>query len=58
MIDAVRDADCEVLKLIGDGVLAIFRADDPGEACRCALRAMSSLKAAVKAVNERLVGRM
>jgi adenylate cyclase len=53
VIGAVRGAGGEVLKLIGDGVLAIFRADDPAEACRCALRAMSSLKAAIKVVNER-----
>jgi adenylate cyclase len=55
VIGAVRAAGGEVLKLIGDGVLAIFRADDPAEACRCALRAMSSLKAGIKAVNERRV---
>ncbi|HUL66208.1 MAG TPA: adenylate/guanylate cyclase domain-containing protein [Burkholderiaceae bacterium] len=53
VIGAVRAESGEVLKLIGDGVLAIFRADDPAEACRRALRAMASLKAAVKAVNER-----
>jgi adenylate cyclase len=53
VIGAVRAAGGEVLKLIGDGVLAIFRADDPAEACRGAMRAMSSLKTATKAVNER-----
>ena len=53
VIDAVRAAGGEVLKLIGDGVLAIFRADDPAEACRRAMRAMSGLKAAIRAVNER-----
>ena len=53
VIDAVRGAGGEVLKLIGDGVLAIFRAEDPAEACRCALRAMVGLKAGIKAVNER-----
>ena len=53
VIGAVRTEGGEVLKLIGDGVLAIFRAEDPAEACRCALRATMSLKAAVKAVNER-----
>src|SRR5262249_26093364 len=42
VIGAVRGAGGEVLKLIGDGVLAIFRADDPAEACRRALRGMSS----------------
>ena len=53
VINAVRAAGGEVLKLIGDGVLAIFRADDPPEACRRALRAVSSLKGGIKAVNER-----
>jgi len=53
VIDAVRSEGGEVLKLIGDGVLAIFRADDPSQACRCALRAEASARAAVKAVNER-----
>jgi adenylate cyclase len=53
VIDAVRVAGGEVLKLIGDGVLAIFRADDAAHACRCALRAEASLRSAVKAVNER-----
>jgi adenylate cyclase len=53
VIDAVRVAGGEVLKLIGDGVLAIFRADDAAHACRCALRAEASLRSAVKSVNER-----
>jgi adenylate cyclase len=53
VINAVRAAGGEVLKLIGDGVLAIFRADDSPEACRRALRAVSSLKGGIKAVNER-----
>ena len=53
VIAAVRTAGGEVLKLIGDGVLAIFRADDAAQACRCALRADASLRSGVKAVNER-----
>jgi adenylate cyclase len=53
VIGAVRTDGGEVLKLIGDGVLAIFRADDPAQACRCALRAEASLRSAIKAVNER-----
>ena len=53
VIFAVRDAGGDVLKLIGDGVLAIFRAEDAAHACRCALRAEASLRAGVKAVNER-----
>jgi adenylate cyclase len=53
VIAAVRTAGGEVLKLIGDGVLAIFRADDATQACRCALRAEASLRSGTKAVNER-----
>jgi len=53
VISAVRAAGGEVLKLIGDGVLAIFRADDAAHACRCALRANASLRSGIKAVNER-----
>jgi adenylate cyclase len=53
VIDAVRTAGGDVLKLIGDGVLAIFRADDAARACRCALRAEASLRSGIKAVNER-----
>jgi adenylate cyclase len=53
VIGAVRSEGGEVLKLIGDGVLAIFRADDAAQACRCALRAEASSRAGVKAVNER-----
>ena len=53
VIAAVRSAGGEVLKLVGDGVLAIFRADDAAQACRCALRSEASLRSGIKAVNER-----
>jgi adenylate cyclase len=39
IISSIHESGGEVLKLIGDGVLAIFRADDPGEACAKALAA-------------------
>ena len=42
-----------VLKLIGDGVLAIFRADDSAEACRGALLAEAGVRASIKTLNER-----
>ena len=48
MIAAVHDAGGEVLKLIGDGMLAIFRADDAAQACRCALAAEASCAAGVE----------
>jgi len=53
VIGAVREAGGEVLKLVGDGVLAIFRADDAAHACCCALRAEASLRGNIKSVNER-----
>ena len=37
VISAIHEAGGDVLKLIGDGTLAIFQADDPAKACRCAL---------------------
>ena len=55
-ISAIRDSGGDVLKLIGDGVLAIFRADDAGEACRGALRAEAKLRGDLFAVNERRAG--
>ena len=53
VISAIHDAGGDVLKLIGDGVLAIFTADDPAEACRCALRAEAHARERVAALNER-----
>ena len=52
VITAVRSAGGEVLKLIGDGVLAIFRADDAAQACRSALHAEARLRSGIKAVND------
>ncbi|HKH34040.1 MAG TPA: adenylate/guanylate cyclase domain-containing protein, partial [Beijerinckiaceae bacterium] len=37
VISAVHEAEGDVLKLIGDGTLAIFKAEDPQTACRCVL---------------------
>ena len=42
-----------MLKLIGDGVLAIFRADDAAEACRRALQAEAGLRLRQQALNTR-----
>ena len=44
VISAIHAAGGDVLKLIGDGTLAIFRADDPADACRAALRAEADLR--------------
>lgn len=53
VINSIHEAGGDVLKLIGDGTLAVFRADDPAEACRCALRAEENLRARMKELNER-----
>ncbi|KAA2236842.1 adenylate/guanylate cyclase domain-containing protein [Salinarimonas soli] len=39
IITAIHEAGGDVLKLMGDGTLAVFQADDPSVACRCALTA-------------------
>jgi adenylate cyclase len=53
VISAIREERGEVLKLIGDGVLAIFRADDPPAACRAALRAEARMRRAVEVTSAR-----
>ncbi len=53
VIGSVQDAQGEVLKLIGDGTLAIFTSDDAGEACRRALDAEARLRARIAEVNAR-----
>jgi adenylate cyclase len=52
-IDAIHDAGGDVLKLIGDGVLAIFTGEDMALARRAALRAEHRFKLNMNAVNER-----
>ncbi len=53
VIAAIHGEGGEVLKLIGDGTLAIFRADEPASACRAAMRAEVALRASVAALNAR-----
>ncbi len=53
VITAIHEAGGDVLKLIGDGTLAIFRADDPAEACRQALKAEAKLRRRITELNER-----
>jgi adenylate cyclase len=50
-ISAIEGAGGDVLKLIGDGILAIFKADDRAEACRCALLAEADLRRRLAALN-------
>jgi adenylate cyclase len=52
-VTSVHEAGGEVLKLIGDGVLAIFRAADPAEAGRRALAAEAIARRRVAALNRR-----
>ncbi|MCW6508142.1 adenylate/guanylate cyclase domain-containing protein [Lichenifustis flavocetrariae] len=52
-ISAIYQHGGDVLKLIGDGVLAIFRAEDQQHACHCALEAEATLKASKIALNQR-----
>ncbi|HJW45235.1 MAG TPA: adenylate/guanylate cyclase domain-containing protein [Lysobacter sp.] len=53
VISAIQETGGEVLKLIGDGVLAIFRADDAAAACRRALQAETGLRLRQQALNTR-----
>jgi adenylate cyclase len=53
VITSIHEAGGDVLKLIGDGTLALFRADDLAEACRCALKAQEIARHRVKELNER-----
>lgn len=53
VITAIHEAGGDVLKLIGDGTLALFRADDPAEATRRALEAEGILHTRLHDLNER-----
>lgn len=52
-IAAIHDASGDVLKLLGDGTLAIFKADDPAAACAAALAAAADLRRRIARLNER-----
>jgi adenylate cyclase len=54
-IAAIHGDGGDVLKLIGDGVLAIFTDPDPARAGRAALRAEHAMRARVAALNVRRV---
>jgi adenylate cyclase len=55
-ISAIHEAGGDVLKLIGDGILAIFTADDLAQACRCALKAEALTRQRSAAVNTKRGG--
>lgn len=52
IISSIYEAGGDVLKLIGDGTLAIFKSDDPSEACACALKAERMMRSRVQTLNE------
>jgi adenylate cyclase len=52
-IEAIHNAGGDVLKLIGDGVLAIFTGEDMGVARRTSLAAEHRFRLNMKALNER-----
>ncbi|WP_119300275.1 adenylate/guanylate cyclase domain-containing protein [Dongia deserti] len=53
IVSAIRDQGGDVLKLIGDGVLAIFTAPDNGTACAAAIAAALVAEQNIAALNER-----
>ncbi len=55
IVTAVHQHSGDVLKLIGDGVLAIFPAQDRARACGAALDAAAQAREAVAALNARRV---
>lgn len=52
IVSSIHDAGGDVLKLIGDGTLAIFAAEDAAQACRCALDAQKLMRLRVRQLNE------
>jgi len=53
IVSSIHEAGGDVLKLIGDGTLAIFADPDPGKACRCALEAEGLARGRAVALNAR-----
>jgi len=56
VISAIQLAGGDVLKLVGDGTLAIFRAEDPAKACAKALTAEADMRRRVRELNDRRGG--
>jgi adenylate cyclase len=57
VISSVHDSGGDVLKLIGDGTLAIFTSEATGEACRRAIEAETALRQRVAELNRRRAGK-
>jgi adenylate cyclase len=56
VISAVQEQGGDVLKLIGDAVLAIFKAEDPEVACHRALAAEADLRRRLVELNTKRAG--
>jgi len=56
VISSIYENDGDVLKLIGDGTLAIFTADSAADACRRAISAQTAMQRRVAELNERRAG--
>ena len=56
ILSAIHDCGGDVLKLMGDGTLAIFTADGRASACHAALAAAETARSAVVLVNQRRSG--
>ena len=56
MFSAIHQQGGDVLKLIGDGALAIFTADHRADACRAALAAAGAARNGIAALNQRRHG--
>ena len=57
VVSSIHENSGDVLKLVGDGVLAIFPAEERGRACAAALDAARAAQAAVAALNARRLGK-
>jgi adenylate cyclase len=55
IVSSIHQNDGDVLKFIGDGVLAIFPAEERAHACAAALDAAGAARAAVTALNARRI---
>ncbi|QRM30775.1 adenylate/guanylate cyclase domain-containing protein [Microvirga sp. VF16] len=52
VISSIYEAGGDVLKLIGDGALAIFKEENASEACRSALKAERLMRSRIQALND------
>jgi len=52
VVSSIHDAGGDVLKLIGDGILAVFTAEESAQACRCALEAEKKMRARINVLNK------